>query len=437
MKTVKLKAIGTLLAAFFSTILHTSAQSGPPALPPDPLLDLFEFPTNFAAQFGYSPLAYTNIFSVPVWRGDALVLEMTNAEPAFLQYNLVETNGNTNLSFSTGTIILFVAPDWASADTNQYGTGPGQTAYFLGAGDWRTGSPNGFFGLSADPYGTNLVLWGMSNGVATNYVNAAISWSSNAWHALDVEYSPSNSFLYVDGQLAASGTGVTVVPGTNTWTNGLWIGSDSAGFEQARGAFWHMETWNLQWGGLINTNGWSNLLSQITTWQAGQGGGGFGGMMGSGVLTPDGSCTNCITGTNVYLANMSSLPDANGDGGTTFVFSIQSGMTGAAYDVFTTTNLMGAGITNSTWTWLGEGTNCGTYQITNQPVGPSFYVLGTPLPAADGSGLTQAYEALVHSTSSGGDGISGLYKLMHGLSLSSSIAVPSLTSISIPTCPIP
>jgi hypothetical protein len=58
------------------------------------------------------------------------------------------------------------------------------------------------------------------------------------------------------------------------------------------------------------------------------------------------------------------------------------------------------------------------------------------LPAADGSGLTQAYEALVHSSSSGGDGISGLYKLLHGLSLSTSIAVPALSSISIPTCPV-
>ena len=151
------------------------------------MLEIFNFPTNFSAQFGAVPLAYSNIFSMPVWRANALVLEMTNAEPAFLQYNLVETNGRINLSFSTGTIILFVAPDWASADTYQYGTGPGQRAYFLAAGDWRTGSPNGFFGLSADLHGTNLSFWGMSNGVTTTYVNTAISWSSNVWHALDVE----------------------------------------------------------------------------------------------------------------------------------------------------------------------------------------------------------------------------------------------------------
>jgi len=371
-------------------------QSGPPALPPDPLLQIFNFPTNFVAPFGAVPLAYTNIFSVPVWRGNALVLEMTNAEPAFLHYNLVETNGNTNLSFTTGTIILFVAPDWASADTNQYGNGPGQRAYFVAAGDWRTGSPNGFFGLSTDPYGTNLSFWGMSNGVTTTYVNTAISWSSNAWHALEVEYSPSNSFLFVDGQLAASGIGVTVVPGTNTWSNGLWIGSDSAGFEQARGAFWHMETWDIQWDGAL-TSGWTNLLSQITAWQGVQGGGGFGTMgmgMGSGSLTGGGGSTNCVTGTNVYLANMSAMPDANGDGGMTFQFSIEGGTNGVAYDVFATTNLWFGNITSGVWNWLGQGTNGGAYAITNQSTNQQFYILGGT-PAQDGSGLTIAYENLI------------------------------------------
>ncbi len=409
MKNLGVRWLG-LLISFLS--VSGFGQSGPPPLPPDPLLQIFNFPTNFAAQFGTFPLAYSNIFSVPVWRGNALVFEMTNAEPAFLQYNLVQTNGVANLCFSTGTIILFVAPDWASADTNQYGTGPGQRAYFVAAGDWRTGSPNGFFGLSADLHGTNLSFWGMSNGVTTTYVNTAISWSSNAWHALEVEYSPSNSFLYLDGQLAATGTGVTFVPGTNTRTNGLWIGSDSAGYEQARGAFWHMETWGVQWGGML-TSGWTNLLSQISTWQ---GGGGFGMMgLGRGVLTGGGSCTNCITGTNVYLANMSSMPDANGDGGMTFQFSIEGGTNGMAYDVFATTNLWFGNITNGIWTWLGQGTNCGTYAITNQSPNQQFYVLGGTL-APDGTGLTVAYENLIsHGAWSDGYGTPLAWYIWQGL----------------------
>ena len=382
---------GLFLSADFAAL----AQSGPPPLPTDPLLEVFEFSTNFDTLYGYSPVAYTNISSMPVWRGDALVLEMSNAVPAFLEYNLVETNGYANLSFSNGTIILLVAPDWASADTNQYGTGPGQTAYFLGAGDWTTGSPNGFFGLSADLHGTNLVLWGMSNGVATAYVNTAISWSSNAWHILDAEYSPSNSFLYVDGALAATGAGVTVIPGTNTWTNGLWIGSDNTGFEQIRGALWHTEIWGVQWGGLIDTNGWSYLLNEITTWQGSLGGGGFGMMMGmsGGTLTPNGSSTNCITGTNPYLTNI--VATLTNGPSIIFTFTIEGGIPAIPYDIFTATNLVGDPATNSPWTWLGQGTNCGTYYVTNQAPNASFYILGGTNLATDGSGFTTAYESLV------------------------------------------
>jgi hypothetical protein len=107
---------------------------------------------------------------------------------------------------------------------------------------------------------------------------------------------------------------------------------------------------------------------------------------------------------------MSSMPDTNGDGGTTFVFTIEGGTNGALYDVFSTSNLMGSGIINSSWTWLGQGTNCGIYQITNQPSPPtllklgeapsaqSFYILGTPQLASDGSGFTAAYESLVMQT---------------------------------------
>jgi hypothetical protein len=140
---------------------------------------------------------------------------------------------------------------------------------------------------------------------------------------------------------------------------------------------------------------------------------GFGTMMasiGAGNLTAIGSSGSCVSGTNVYITNMSPMPDTNGDGGMTFVFTIEGGTNGALYDVFSTSNLMGSGIANSSWTWLGQGTNCGIYQITNQPSPPlllalgeppsaqSFYMLGTPQLASDGSGFTAAYESLVMQT---------------------------------------
>jgi len=202
----------------------------------------------------------------------------------------------------------------------------------------------------------------------------------------------------------------------------------------------NLDTWcGVTFNGFgTDTNGWLTISNALATWQASLGGG-FGGMMGMGLLSSGCPCTNCIFGTNlasVYIANVGAANDTNGDGNITYTFSIQGGLPEVPYDVFSAPSLTGTALTSASWVWLGQGTNCGVYQITNQPAGLTFYILGTPLPAADGSGLTQAYEALVHSSSSGGDGISGLYKLLHGLSLSTSIAVPALSSISIPTCPV-
>jgi hypothetical protein len=152
-----------------------------------------------------------------------------------------------------------------------------------------------------------------------------------------------------------------------------------------------METWTAESGGGY-TNEWLTISNDIATWEVALGGGPFGAMMGlgGGVLNPGGPCTNCITGTDVYFANMTS---ANGVGGTTFLFTIEGGTNGMAYDLFSTTNLAN-NITNAVWTWLGQGTNCGTYSVTNQATNQQFYILGGT-PASDGSGLTVAYEILI------------------------------------------
>ena len=178
------------LGLLISSVCVSGFAQGAPQLPPDPMLEIFEFPTNFTAQFGYSPLAYSNVFSVPVWRANALVLEMTNAEPAFLQDHLVETNGHTICAFPPAR--LFSLSRRIGPARTPISTGPAPASAHISS-DRETGGQvrrNGFFGLSADLYGTNLSFWGMSNGVTTTYVNTAISWSSNPWHALDVEYSP-------------------------------------------------------------------------------------------------------------------------------------------------------------------------------------------------------------------------------------------------------
>jgi hypothetical protein len=69
------------------------------------------------------------------------------------------------------------------------------------------------------------------------------------------------------------------VPKRSTWTNGFFIGSDNAGYEQARGAFLGMVTWAEEYGAWY-TNTWPDVSDIIAAWQGTLGGVGFGGMMG-------------------------------------------------------------------------------------------------------------------------------------------------------------
>jgi hypothetical protein len=358
-------------ATVFLLFLSVSgfAQESPPPTP----TDWFDFAPGFDTGWGVAPLAYTsNLISAPMCGGYSLILDTTNLTPAYLNYQVQE-----NIYYPNGTILFCFAPNWASV--SQGGTGPGETAYFFGGGDWSSNSPGGLFAIYADAGGSNIYFGGVEAGDFEVYASAPISWSSNTFHQIGVEWTEEDCEIYLDSALAATGDGIIYVPAHSTWTNGIFIGSDNTGYEQARGAFFGMETWEVEFGGSY-TNGWLDVSNAIAAWQATLVGGGFGMGMGAGILTPAGPCTNCLTGTGVCITNMTAMPDANGDGGTTFVFTIEGGTNGMAYNVYSITNLWTNNITNAVWTWLGQGTNCGTYSVTNQPMNQSFYLLGGTLP---------------------------------------------------------
>jgi hypothetical protein len=346
------------------------------------------------------PINYTtDLISEPVdaapFYGNALILDTTNQAPASLNYNVQDTSPTTtrNINYSQGTVLFYFAPNWASV--SQGGTGPGDTAYFLAGGDWTTNSTNGLFAIYADAVGSNIYFGGVGSGDVEVYASAPISWSSNTFHQIGVEWTTGDCEIYLDGALAATGDGVMYVPKRSTWTDGFFVSSDNNGFEQSRGATYAMLTWGVEEAG-VYTNDWPSVSNSLASWQSGLGGGGFGGMMGTGgfgALIPDGGGCGCISNTTPFLTNLTAVP-TNG-AGMTFTFTIEGGTNGVNYGIFATTNLVGNPATNSVWTWLGQGTNCGTYQAVNQGSNASFYVLGGPQMASDGSGWTVAFEALI------------------------------------------
>lgn len=109
-------------------------------------------------------------------------------------------------------------------------------------------------------------------------------------------------------------------------------------------------------------------------------------------LDPGSGCCGTNSIYDVWLTNPFVWPGAQGRWSASL--SIGGGTNGALYDVFRTTTLEGGSITNMPWVWLTNGFACDTVTVTNEP-DSAFYILGTPLDS-DGDGIPDAYSALVH-----------------------------------------
>ncbi len=318
-----------------------------PAIP----IEWFCFPQDMSTDYGSLPIACsTNLISEPVALFDgvdnALILDTTNLTPAFLEYAVQDSNGVNNFSYNPGAFLGMFCPNWASV--SQGGFGPGAPAMFFGSGDWSSGSPNGLFVVYADAGGSNIFVAGVGAGVTNVYASAGISWSSNTFHQIGVEWSSSGTRrnpgikLCLDGNLVATGLRLSIVPemeydSNGFCTNGLFIGSDSMGGEQMRGAMWSCVTWNEMYN-CWYTNSWIETSNALAAWQATLGGAGigFGAMMGRGLgmdmitsapaVYPDGG-TNYADYTNFWLGA--------GTPGTSFQASIQNTQSNLTYQLLT------------------------------------------------------------------------------------------------------
>lgn len=223
-------------------------------IPPGYWLDSWSFEdSNWDSDFGFPPLSYTNMVQVPDWDGNALQVDSTNA--AWLTYKITENASGygeyTNLTLDTGSIEFWFAPNWQSADSNFYGNGPNDWGRFIDVGTWTTNADSDWWSLYLNPSGTGIYFSSGTNGIRTNYLSAPISWDSSTWHMVVLTYGPTNTFLYLDGQLAATGDGVRYLPSSNALTNGFAIGSDFAtGLKQVHGQIDDLYTYNYQ----LNSN---------------------------------------------------------------------------------------------------------------------------------------------------------------------------------------
>ena len=158
-----------------------------PMPPEDTLLDIWLFPPDLQTMRRHLPMGFTNVSTAPVWFENELVVDGGGTNASYVRYHVVETSGSTNLCLSNGTLVLFFAPDMAS--TNVGARGP-----LVSVGHWTAGATNGWWSLFVGAAGTNVAFATQDGaGHTVTNVSARVSWGSNAFHLLALDYSASNS----------------------------------------------------------------------------------------------------------------------------------------------------------------------------------------------------------------------------------------------------
>jgi hypothetical protein len=416
----------------------------------NPWLDYWPFSdTNgWTTALGYSPLSYTNLGVFCLLDGTALVVDSTNV--SWLQYNVWEKDGTTNLTVDLGSLMLWFSPDWSSQ--SQGGAGPGVWGPLIETGAFTTNADYGWWSLYLDPPGSN-VFFSAQDGIGdqTNYLSAPVSWAAGQFHFLALTYSSTNTALYIDGSFVTNGPGVTIYPSPEVLSNGFWLGSDSTGSNQCHGIISDVSTYDYPLdAGTINSTFviteifyLADMASTANIVQAPSSSPSEAGMYeiisGPGNLEAvSTNTTSCVSSSNVWLTNVVATVGSNGS--VNLDFTIAGGYGGYPYDVFATCAVT-TPLTNGIWTWMGQGYQCVTYNMSGLTNSGVFLILGTPQDS-DGDGTTDAYDNLIlhispYDPDVAGDGIGNGFKLLAGLSLTSPVPVPSLNSIAVPTCPVP
>jgi Concanavalin A-like lectin/glucanases superfamily/Bacterial TSP3 repeat len=421
----------SLAGAAYAQFLPPGGGGGGPTNAP---LDSWTFydHTNWTDDASNAPISFTNITSSYLGDGNSLVVS-TNV-PAWLNYNIYEpSTGATNLVVNApGSITFWYAPaNWSSADTNAGGTGPGDWAQLIDVGEWTTNASYGYWGMSVDPGGTNIYFVAQDGSGDTYVLSSPISWTTNYFHFVALTYSATNVSLYLDGQLATNDPGgLSIWPGSEVVSNGVFFGSDTNGLMEAQGLFNTIATYNypLDSNDVQTIFNWYYPYYMISPWN----------MAMDIVSAPSNPSTNIVTpdvitgagylqwdgavtpvySTNAYQVWITNITaTAAGSGTMNVTFTIQGGQAGYYYDVFATGALQSP-LTNAVWFWMGQGNSANTYTLPITSAN-AFIILGTPLDS-DGDGLTDAYELLVshtdpHNPDSNLDGILDGWDALLGL----------------------
>ena len=228
-------------------LLALLCASAAPAAPRSPLPPFPERALNtwrFDGQSSWGgplspPLALTGTQVTEGGSGYALRVGAA-AGPVLNCFPLFQADGRPNLTLRSGTVRLWFAPDWSSV--NAGGKGPGSFARLIEVGT-PSAQATGWWSLYFDAEGNSIHFSAQAGGLSADCLKAPIAWVAGQWHQVTLIYCEKFSALFVDGELAAEGEGVSVCPEEKALAaSGFCLGGDAQGGSLAEGQFDELTT---------------------------------------------------------------------------------------------------------------------------------------------------------------------------------------------------
>jgi len=390
--------LGLVLATIVS--LQTAAARPRPPLPPLPEIgrlshQRFDEPWRAPTHQGIDSTTW-----LESWSGYALNRQGLSVWPWVVP--MLDATGRPNVGAQQGTIRFWFRPDWSSAQLG--GEGPGHWARLVESGTISGNGAAVWWSLYVSPDGSTVYWSGQGAGGPVDILSAEVAWPAGEWRLLALTYTPTNTALFLDAELAATGGGLPALPTNAVPLTALVIGSKLDGTQTAEGQFEEFGTsarlapaasllayWTVRSPlaalGPISVEE-DEARQQLVA--AARVADRAAGLRGPGPLHLDLSL--CGQGDPVYPTNFTSTPVTNF--GPTVTFDVAGGWSGTNYFLYRAdaTNLVSA-FTNSAWQWLQIVHACDAVTLTDQPANGAFYLIGFDTNKdSDGDGMPDAWE---------------------------------------------
>ena len=193
-------------------------------------------PTNrwlVLGEQGQVPTVTNSLDLAPGWSSNALVIQSASASR--LVYQDVETTGWANVNCRNGAARFWFKPNWGGSPPNA-----GQLLFVGNTND----SSQGKWSLEVVNSGSTLQFTTATNTSVVTNCAASVAFTEGKWCQIVLNYTPTNSTLYLNGSLLTNGVGVTNWPALADRTNGLVIGNRTGAGQPINGQFDELETFN-------------------------------------------------------------------------------------------------------------------------------------------------------------------------------------------------